>query len=375
MTYDGPPPLNREPLTSSLIAHFRTPAALAYDRNHGPIPTGLDAATHTIRIAGLVPRPLALSVPQLAADFPQHRVTCALQCAGNRRHTMRTALREVSGIDWCDGAVLNAAWEGPRLCDVLARAGVPSLAERDESAGKHESAGTHVAFESRTTATEDDDHYGGSVPLARARRESADVLLALRMNGAPLTPNHGFPVRVVVPGALGARSVKWLDGIRVQKEESPCHYQRKDYKALPPQVRTTAQAESEGWWERTESLLDMPVNSVIGMPEPGEKTKRDEGGCVEIKGYALPAGEDGPVVKVEVRVDEGAWEDAELLDGDNGKWCWCLWRWKGRVDPGKRRIWSRATDKAGNIQEGERSEWNLRGVAYNGYGEVELEII
>ena len=367
MTYDGPPPLNREPATSALLAHFRTPADVAYDRNHGPIPAGLDATTHTVRVGGLVAAPVTLSVAQLATDFPQHAVTCALQCAGNRRHTMRTALREVSGIDWFDGAVLNAAWEGPRLVDVLARAGVPLEGS--------DSDGIHVAFESRAAATEDDEFYGGSIPLERALRASADVVLALRMNGEPLTRNHGFPVRVVVPGALGARSVKWLDGISVQKEESPCYYQRKDYKALPAHVRTTDQAEKEGWWERTASLLDMPVNSVVGVPEHGEKARWDTDGCVEVKGYALPAGEDGPIVKVEVRVDEGAWQEAELLDGNHGKWCWCIWRWKGLIDPGKRRIWSRATDKGGNIQEGERSEWNLRGVAYNGYGEVELEVV
>ena len=370
MTYDGPKPLNREPSTSALVSHFRTPAALAYDRNHGPIPHHLSAASHTVRVTGLVAKPLTLSATQLATDFPQHTVTCALQCAGNRRHTMRTALREVSGIDWFDGAVMNATWEGPLLRDVLLRAGV--VAEDDATDGA--APERHVAFASYTSATEEDTFYGGSIPLARALRPSAEVVLALRMNGEPLTPNHGFPVRAVVPGVAGARSVKWLDEIRVQREESPCFYQRHDYKALPPQVESMEQAREEGWWERVEAIQDMPVNSVVGAPERGEKVQRDGKGCIEIKGYALPAAEDGPVVKVEVRVDGGDWEEAEILDGSDSKWCWCLWRWKGKVAKGKRRIWSRATDKGGNVQKDERSEWNIRGVAYNGYGEVELEI-
>ena len=370
--YDGPTPLNREPTTSALIAQFHTPADVAYDRNHGAIPQ-LSASSHKVLVHGLVSRPLSLSPHQLATEFPQHTVSCALQCAGNRRHTMRTALKEVSGVDWGDGAVMNATWEGPRLSDVLARAGAARQPE-SEGLGKGPDTALHVAFEC-SVPTQDDSFYGGSIPLERALRESAEVVLALRMNGQALTPKHGFPVRAVVPGALGARSVKWLSEIKVQKEESRCFYQRHDYKALPSHVLTMDQAREEGWWERTPALLDMPVNSVIASPEKNAKVERDDTGKVEIKGYALPAGEDGPIVRVELRVDQGEWEDAEILNGSAEKWCWCLWRWKGKVERGKRRFWSRASDKAGNKQKSERSEWNVRGVAYSGYGELELDII
>jgi DMSO/TMAO reductase YedYZ molybdopterin-dependent catalytic subunit len=95
------------PLT---IPSFITPTPEGYDRNHGPIPI-IDASTHRVKIFGLVKNELSLSIDELK-ELPQHDVVCALQCAGNRRHTMRTKLKEVNGIDWFDGAVMNCKWSG-----------------------------------------------------------------------------------------------------------------------------------------------------------------------------------------------------------------------------------------------------------------------
>ena len=361
-TYTGEEPLNREPRASTLISSFISSTEHAYDRNHGPIPQ-LCAETHKVHITGLVRESLVLSIASLSSDFSQHTVTSALQCAGNRRHTMRTAIKEVSGIDWRDAAVMNCQWTGPLLCDILKKAGVDSKKAK------------HVVFDCRSVAVQEDSYYGGSIPLDRALRPEAEVLLALKQNGKPLTPEHGFPVRVVVPGIAGARSVKWLDEIRVSEEESTNFYQKLDYKILPKEAVNKEVAEK--FWLKTPALMDMPVNSVVACPEPDAQVQRDENGEIEAKGYALPAGEDGPIVKVEVRVDDGDWQPAEINHGgeNGGKWCWCLWTWKGFVKPGKRTIWSRATDKGGNMQASERSEWNLRGVAYNGYGEVVVKIL
>lgn len=338
-----------------------------YDRNHGPIPH-LDAATHKVSIKGLVEKELSLSVAELQ-ELPQHTVICALQCAGNRRHTMRTKLKEVNGIDWFDGAVMNCKWTGPLLKDVLEKAGVRVEEEKRNDA--------HVAFSCFQTATQDDDFYGASIPLARALDVKSSILLALQMNDKPLTPNHGAPVRVVTPGIAGARSVKWLDEITVQLTESKSHYQQHDYKILPPEADTKEKAEE--WWDRVDSLQDMPINSVIGVPKSESKVQRDADGTIEVKGYALPSGADGPIVKVEVSVDNGeTWSDAEIMkayEGDEAndvelKWAWALWKVKVKIEKGKDiKIFSRATDKSGSTQV-QVSEWNLRGVAYNGYGEA-----
>ncbi|KAF2826986.1 sulfite oxidase-like protein [Ophiobolus disseminans] len=368
LEYSVEEPLNREPEVEKLVQSFITTDG--YDRNHGPIPH-IDAHTHHVCIDGLVNKFISLDMRDLRS-LPQRSVVCALQCAGNRRHTMRTNLKEVSGIDWFDGAVMNCKWTGPLLLDVLKKAGIKVEAPQWKDA--------HVAFACYKTATQDDKFYGASIPLSRAMDPDSAILLALKMNDKPLTPNHGAPVRVVTPGIAGARSVKWLDRITIQMIESESYYQRHDYKILPPEADTKENAEK--WWDKVDALNDMPVNSVIGVPKSNLTVHRDADGTIEVKGYALPSGADGPIVKVEVSVDGGeTWTDAELIRDYAGsdvelKWAWCLWKAKVKVEKGKDvKIFSRATDKSGNTQE-KSSEWNFRGVAYNGYGEAfGLEIV
>ncbi|MCJ1335922.1 hypothetical protein MMC09_001196 [Bachmanniomyces sp. S44760] len=208
------------------------------------------------------------------------------------------------------------------------------------------------------------------------------------MNNQPLPTSHGFPVRIITPGVAGARSVKWLDRITVQTEESQNHYQQRDYKVLPPEA--TDKEAAARYWDVTPAMQDMPINSVIVNPQSGETVRRsgdhddgDDGTVdvaveVEVEGYALPGGESGPVLRVELSVDDGkTWTQAEHLEGSEGKgkWCWVLWKGKvrfekleGAAEKKKKRILSRAIDKGGNIQDG-NAKWNLRGVGYNGYGE------
>ncbi|KAL6234892.1 hypothetical protein BDW75DRAFT_230786 [Aspergillus navahoensis] len=356
--------LNREPPVKELVCSFITPSSTSYDRNHGPIPH-LSAVTHTIQIDGLVATPLRLNVHQLATELPQHEVLCALECAGNRRHTMRTMLREVEGIDWGDAAVMNCKWRGPRLRDLLLRAGV------DQHEGP---SGLHVAFTSFQVQCQEDRWFGGSVELDRALDEEADVILALEMNDAPLEPKHGYPVRVVLPGIAGARWVKWLDRITVQDQESTNFYQRRDYKVLPEEAANRDAAEP--FWDPTPAMSEVPINSVVAVPGDDGTVYLSGKGRLEMKGYAVPQGSSGPVVKVQVTGDGGrTWVDAEFEDsGPVGagnrarKWCWVLWRAEVEVEVGDgKEVVSRAIDARGNMQA-EHSQWNLRGVGYSGYG-------
>ncbi|KAF2125332.1 sulfite oxidase-like protein [Dothidotthia symphoricarpi CBS 119687] len=373
LEYSVEEPLNREPELETLVSSFITQPGTGYDRNHGPIPH-ISTSTHRVSVSGLVHDGLSLSVADLAS-LPQHSVICALQCAGNRRHTMRTKLKEVNGIDWFDGAVMNCKWTGPLLSDVLSRAKLDVEKEKWEDA--------HVAFACHQTPCQDDDFYGASIPLSRAMDPGSSIILALQMNGEPLPPNHGAPVRVVTPGIAGARSVKWLDRITVQMCESSSYYQQHDYKILPPEADSKEKAEE--WWGKVSALQDMPINSVIGVPKSDSTVKRDEDGRIQVKGYALPSGAEGPITKVEVSVDGGkTWTDAELIKGQDEaeateadlRWAWTLWNAKVKVDEGKDvRVLSRATDKSGSTQA-EHPVWNFRGVGYNGYGEVSgLEVI
>ncbi|KAH9886418.1 molybdopterin binding oxidoreductase [Xylariomycetidae sp. FL2044] len=349
-------PLNREPEVHNLISNFITEDG--YDRNHcaQPSPSQLDAESHRVIVDGEVDRVLKLSITGLRNDYPQHDVTCALQCAGNRRHDMRTTLKEVQGIDWFDGAVMNCRWRGPLLKHVLEKAGVM----QDDNA--------HVAFASFQVECQEDSWYGASIPLSRALDPEKEVVLALERNGQPLSIRHGFPVRVITPGIAGARAVKWLDKITVQREQSQNFYMRRDYKALPPEAVDSESAEK--FWDVTSPVQEMPVNSVIVRPRSGDTVRRDGLGKVTCRGYALPSGNGGPVVRVEVSSDGGkTWVEAELEHHPGeGRWTWMLWKADIGMAPGSQRtIHSRATDSAGNTQP-EVGEWNLRGVCYNGYG-------
>ncbi|KAI9777475.1 MAG: hypothetical protein M1839_008887 [Geoglossum umbratile] len=280
---------------------------------------------------------------------------------------MRTLLKEVDGLDWCDGAVMNARWRGPRLRDVLDRAGI-TLTEQERKRA-------HVAFACFQTKCQDDGWYGGSIEFERAVSIEGEVIVALDMNDHPLPPAHGFPIRLIAPGIAGARSVKWLDVITVQHTESQNYYQQCDYKVLPPQA--TSRELAKKYWPLCPAIQGMPVNSVICAPASGETVVLPSAGrgTLEVKGYALPSDNQGPVTKVEVSTDDGqTWSPATLLYGNEsaqaGKWAWTLWRAEVSLVPGEgRRIVSRAMDSGGNVQP-ERAEWNFRGVAYNGWGEA-----
>lgn len=188
------------------------------------------------------------------------------------------------------------------------------------------------------------------------------------MNDEPLTPDHGYPLRIVVPGYSGVRWVKWLDTITVSRRESDNFYQQKDYKILPATVRTHEQADKEGWWAKLPALQSNPINSVIG------EVQRREDGTLEVVGYAVSGAAGGQVKRVEVSANRGkTWEEAEITYQE-GKWSWTLWRatvpvaQEGASDE-ERVVWSRATDESGRTQA-LSMDWNLRGVGYNAYGEA-----
>lgn len=193
------------------------------------------------------------------------------------------------------------------------------------------------------------------------------------MNGKALSPRHGYPVRAIVPGVLGARSVKWLDRITVSEEESPNFYQRHDYKVLP--VNATDKKSAEPYWDKVPAMLEMPVNACVAVPSYKSTTKLPDSGMLDVKGYAVPQGHAGPIIKVEVSGDEGqTWTEAKLDYGPAhlaSKWSWVLWQCQVKMERGEgKKIFAKATDQGGNTQDLEKSTWNLRGVGYNGYEAV-----
>jgi sulfite oxidase len=342
----GEEPFNAEPPAPALAAAAITPLERFYVRNHGPVP-GEDAGWR-LRVDGLVERPLDVSLAELRERFPAAELTATLQCAGNRRAGLM-AVRDIPGeAPWGPGATGTAVWRGVRLRDVLQAAGA---------------RGTHVAFEGaeRSDEAEPPQRFAGSIP--REKAEGEEVLLAFEMNGAPLPPVHGAPLRVVVPGYIGARSVKWLTRVELRDTPSDGYYQAIAYRLLHPDEQPGPGVGLE--------LGEVALNADVLSHADGARVGA---GPVELRGYAF-AGGDRHVVRVEVSADDGAsWQDAELLE-DLGRWAWRLWRLRVELAPGEHTILTRAWDSAAAVQpEHPETIWNPKGYVNSAWGRTRLVV-
>lgn len=349
MVVHGTDPYNAEPAPHALAGHHLTPVDTFYARNHGPIPD-LDEATWRLRVDGLVATPLELTLGQLHDDFEQHTVTATLQCAGNRRAELNQ-VRRVPGEDpWGPGATSTATWTGVRLADVLQAAGLQTQAR-------------HVWFSApdQTEPAPPTQTYGSSVEIHKAL--SDEVLLAWRMNGRPLPAVHGAPVRVVVPGYIGARSVKWLDRVTASLHPSDNYFQETAYRLLPangtpgPGVGT--------------SLGPVSLSSAILVPADGTTIPVGE---TDVHGYAY-AGDRG-IARVDVSLDDGTtWTQARLTNDEAGPWTWCLWRTTVRLPEGTARISVRAWDTAGATQPRSAHEvWNPKGYLNTSWARIAVTV-
>lgn len=340
-------PYNAEPPPAALAGQWLTPVDAFYSRNHGPVPR-IAPDTWRLRVDGLVQRPLDLSLADLRDGFEAHSAVVTLQCAGNRRAGL-IAVRDIPGEDpWGSAAVSTAEWTGARLGDVLAAAGVQEGA-------------AHVALEAPDVSELADppQRFGASVPLEKAGAD--EVLLAWAMNGEPVPPVHGGPVRVVVPGWIGARSVKWIERVTVQREPSDNWFQDVAYRLLP--------SDGEPAHGRGIPLGPLPLTADILAPEDGAVVSA---GPLEVTGYAL-AGDRRTVARVEVSADGGASWRAAKLDPPIGPWAWQHWRATLAVPPGPAELVARAWDSAGTPQpELPGPLWNPKGYANNSWGRVTL---
>lgn len=331
----GDAPYNAEPPLAQLRAVYRTAADDFYVRSHGDLPE-IDADGYRLTVDGAIPTALELSLHGLQTRFPQVTVTATMQCAGNRRADMR-AVAPVSGDPWDGGAIGTADWTGVRLGDVLREAGIA------------EGADLHVAFESHDTV--EGHPYGASIPLAKAL--APETLLAFAMNGAPLLPEHGFPLRAVVPGFAGVRSPKWLKRITVQDRPSDNPIQADDYKLFPADV-TAATADPA----RGHTINTMPLNAVICEPARGASLTA---GANRISGYAVSG--DRAVVRVDISGDGGrTWAQAALEHDAGAPFAWTFWVIDLDLPAGEHELAVRAWDEAGQTQPAAPDDtWNYKG--------------
>lgn len=414
-------PCNAESPKDELLESFLTPPELFYVRNHMWVPVAGEgreggsvdghaaADDHVLTVTLPSGKERSYTLRELRGDdgdgrqgqadknkprFRRATVTATLQCSGNRRsHMTKGAARETKGLQWDVGAIGNAEWEGVWLRDVLRDAG---LQWDNEDDGTEKPAGSADAKDAEDTLSaqasrshhvhmQGAESYGASIPLSTAVDPRADVLLAFKMNGRALPPDHGFPLRAIVPGHVAARSVKWLDRIAVAPEESPSQWQRRDYKCFGPN-----EAGRENW-ERARAIMEMPVTSAVTRVVVGRGNSKGKAAAdaatndgdvpMAVTGYAYSGG-GREIVRVDVSLDGGrTWDQAKLIDDCDSTgsgaakckghkaWAWKRWQYDGTfprvtTDDGKActTVAVKATDEAYNAQpESYKDIYNVRG--------------
>ncbi len=342
----GGPPLAR------LVERHLTWREDFFVRNHGAIPD-LDVDGWRLIVEGLVNRPATYTHAQLLGRFPRREAVVTLQCAGNRRDEL-IGVRPIPGeVPWGAEAVSTARWGGVPLAEVLADAGVQEGA-------------THVWFEGLDVVTRHGHTFGFGSSIALSRALAGDVLLADRMNGGPLPPEHGFPLRALIPGYIGARSVKWLGRIVVSDRPSDNHFQARAYKVLPAEVDPTTVD-----WDEYPAIEEAPLQAVVCVPGTGATVPA---GPVIVQGYATAPGH-RRVAAVELSADDGAtWQAADLLDRP-APGAWARWQAIVTLAAGDGELIARARDSEGGtgaVHVHER--WNPKGYLNDAWHRIGLHV-
>jgi DMSO/TMAO reductase YedYZ molybdopterin-dependent catalytic subunit len=329
-----------------LFNSWITPNDLFYVRHHMYAPN-VQAAGWSLKVDGEVNQPLTLSLDDLK-KMPKATVTVTLECAGNGR-----AFHEPSmpGIQWEKGAVGTARWSGVRLADVLKKAGVRPAAK-------------FVFLDGADVPIAKMPDFVRQVPMPKAM--SADTVLAYEMNGEPLPPLHGFPLRAVVPGWEGAYSVKWLSHIQVSDKESESFWVKTAYRFPTKRVAPGAAVDPKDM----APVAGLVVKSIITTPAEGTNVK--VGGAARVTGFAW-AGE-ADITKVEISIDHGSSWTPARLGKDQAKYAWRQFEYEFKAsEPGSFLVMSRATDSRGRVQP-IVPQWNPSGYLWNAIDKVRINV-
>lgn len=330
-------PFNAE-APDAALAEAITPAPSAYVRTNFGVP--MLPADHQIVIDGAVARPITVTIDALRARV-QRTVRATMECAGNDRLDMRPL---PVGEPWQHGAVSTLEWSGVSLAELLAEAGVQADAVEVLVTGADRGPRDDAEGDERVHGV----RFARSLPLADALRP--ETLLALAMNGTPLTPDHGAPVRLAVPGWYGMASVKWVTRITVLTAPFTGYFQRQRY-VYDDGASVTA-------------VQRMRVKSVIVSPADGAATSR----AVTVTGWAWSG--DGAIARVEVGLDGGNdWREATLGAAASAH-AWTPWSCAVTLPrAGRFVLRSRATDATGATQP-DQIHWNRLGYGNNAVRQV-----
>jgi DMSO/TMAO reductase YedYZ molybdopterin-dependent catalytic subunit len=329
--FDGKIVREEEPLNLEMpfgeLDNFITPTKSFYVRTHFPIPK-IGKRDWRLQVQGDVEKPFQISYDELL-KLESKTIPATLECAGNNRNFLEP---KVKGVQWGLGAVGTAEWAGVPLSLLLGRAVVRPTA-RD------------VVLEGADSGKVEDPKappgelkFSRSIPLEKA----STVLLAYKMNGADLPPEHGFPVRAIVPGWYAMASIKWLRRVLVTDQAFNGYFQTLDY----------AVWKRRGEMAERTPLTEMQTKAEIAKPSEGDVVSANSN--VRVHGAAWTG--DAEITKVEVTIDNGAtWNEVELL-GESRPNAWRLWEfnWKTPAGPGRAKLIARATDSRGRTQPSER---------------------
>ncbi|MCW8088342.1 sulfite oxidase [Sabulicella glaciei] len=345
------PALNLEPPVSALRQET-TPAGTFFVRNNGilPDPDAEAVRVWTLAVGGEVRRPLSLTLAALRERFEEVEIVSVLECAGNGRAGFSPA---VEGLPWGHGAVGCARWTGFRLGDLLAEAGVADSA-------------VYVGFESPDHAIGRPGVPALSRGLPIGKALAPETLVAYAMNGAPLTAEHGSPLRIVAPGYPGSAWQKWLHRVVVlDREHDGAKMTGLDYR-MPSRPVSPGEEPNPAEFQ---VITDMPVKSLIHDPAEGFEAR----GPLTVRGFAWSG--HVPVRCVEVSADGGATWQAAKLEPGSGPWAWRRFTIEGLAIPaGPAEVMARATDRQGRSQPLDPA-WNPRGYLNNAVHRVRGQVL
>ncbi|KAL4941748.1 hypothetical protein BDV06DRAFT_175761 [Aspergillus oleicola] len=324
MRLTGKHPLNAEPDLSALFdAGFITPSGIHYVRNHGAVPHLL-WENHKLEVnAG---KKLMLQMDQLRVDFDSTNIPILLACDGNRRKELNM-IRKTRAFNYTAAAASCAYWKGALLRDVLIAAGIERLVDKNPE--KY----YWVNFSGADELSE--GKYETCVPLEYAMDPAHDVLLAYEMNDHPIPPDHGYPLRLLLPGWVGARSVKWLAKIWITEHENDSYYHTYDNRQLPSFIMDVESQLAETMFHHPSTICNKQMlNSVIVKPAQGEKINLMDvrkGKTYRVEGFAYN-GSGNEIERAEISLDNGEnwlycirkYPDAPFRHGRKF-WTWLHW--------------------------------------------------
>ena len=282
----------------------------------------IDPAAFSLKLTGLVTKPMELSLAELQG-MSRVEILNGYECSGNSGRAMQ-------------GLSSNGRFTGVRLRDVLRRAGVDDRAREVVFFGA-DKGNEDVVFRQQTLKVQ--QQFARSITLENAMKP--EPMLAWALNGQPLGRDHGFPLRVIIPGWYGVANVKWLSEIRLQENRFLGNYQARWYRTVRAIGGSGELTDPDTQFIETE-VTRLNLKSVIA------RVRKTADGAHTVLGFVLNDGT--PLRSVEVKVDEGPWQRA-TLDPANTRYSWKLftYRWEGAT-PGEHTLVSRATDANGVVQ-------------------------